>query len=77
MDLEHAMLFGIGVDDSTATGPVRRTHGIVPYTERFGKTKTLVMCASYDTFIDAMEDVFSPESETAENLFVKKSYVIF
>jgi hypothetical protein len=63
MDLEHAMLFGIGIDDSTATGPVRRTHGIVPYTERFGKVKTFsYSSASYDTFIDAMEDVFSPES---------------
>ena len=63
MDLEHAMLFGIGTDDSTATGPVRRTHGIVPYTERFGKVKTFsYSSASYDTFIDAMEDVFSPES---------------
>ena len=63
MDLEHAMLFGIGTDDSTATGPVRRTHGIVPYTERYGKVKTFSYgSASYDTFIDAMEDVFSPES---------------
>ena len=34
MDLENALLFGIGsTDDSTATGPVRRTWGILPYTE--------------------------------------------
>ncbi len=63
MDLEHAMLFGIGTDDSTSTGPVRRTWGIVPYTEAYGKVKTFTYAdASYDTFIDAMEDVFSPES---------------
>ena len=37
MDLEHAMLFGVGSDDSTATGPVRRSWGIVPYTEAYGK----------------------------------------
>ena len=63
MDLEHAMLFGIGTDDTTATGPVRRTWGIVPYAEQYGKVKTFSYgSASYDTFIDAMEDVFSPES---------------
>ena len=63
MDLEHAMLFGIGSDDSTASGPVRRTWGILPYTEAYGKVKTFTYAdASYDTFVDAMEDVFSPES---------------
>ena len=63
MDLEHAMLFGIGSDDSTSTGPVRRTWGILPYTEQYGKVKTFTYSgASYDTFVDAMEDVFSPES---------------
>ena len=63
MDLEHAMLFGIGTDDSTSTGPIRRTWGIVPYTEAYGKVKTFAYAsANYDHFIDAMEDVFSPES---------------
>lgn len=63
MDLEHAMLFGIGSDDTTTTGPVRRTWGIVPYTEAYGKVKTFAYAsANYDHFIDAMEDVFSPES---------------
>jgi len=63
MDLEHAMLFGIGTDDTTATGPIRRTWGIVPYAEQYGKVKTFTYAdASYDTFVDAMEDVFSPES---------------
>ena len=63
MDIEHAMLFGVGIDDSTASGPIRRTHGIVPYTEAFGKVKTFAYAsANYDHFVDAMEDVFSPES---------------
>ena len=63
MDIEHAMLFGVGADDSTTTGPVRRTWGIIPYTEYYGKIKTFqYSSASYDDFIDAMEDVFSPES---------------
>jgi len=63
MDLEHAMLFGVGTDDSTATGPIRRTWGIVPYTEAYGKVKTFAYAsANYDHFIDSMEDVFAPES---------------
>tara|TARA_R110002020_G_scaffold75689_5_gene192401 strand:- start:143 stop:1081 length:939 start_codon:yes stop_codon:yes gene_type:complete len=63
MDMEHAMLFGIGSDDSTTTGPVRRTWGIMPYTEAYGKIKTFTYASSsYDDFIDALEDVFSPES---------------
>jgi len=65
MDLEHAMLFGVGTDDLDTDGgrPIRRTHGIVPYTEMNGKVKTFAYAsANYDHFIDAMEDVFAPES---------------
>ena len=63
MDLEHAFLFGMGTDDSTASGPLRRTWGILPYTEAYGKVKTFSYgSATYDSFVDAMEDVFSPES---------------
>lgn len=63
MDLEHAFLFGVGTDDSTASGPLRRTHGIVPYTEQYGKVKTFAYSSTnYDHFVDSMEDVFSPES---------------
>jgi len=63
MDLENAFLFGMGSDDTTVTGPVRRTWGIVPYTEIYGKTKTFAYAsANYDHFIDAMENVFAPES---------------
>ena len=74
MDLEHAMLFGIGSDDSTSTGPVRRSWGIVPYTEANGKIKTFTYASSsYDDFIDAMEDVFSPESGNSGNKLVLAS----
>ena len=74
MDLEHAMMFGIGSDDSTATGPVRRTWGIVPYTEAYGKIKNFTYASSsYDDFIDAMEDVFSPESGNSGNKLVLAS----
>ena len=74
MDLEHAMLFGVGSDDSTSTGPVRRTWGIVPYTESYGKIKHFTYASSsYDDFIDAMEDVFSPESGNSGNKLVLAS----
>jgi len=74
MDLEHAMLFGVGSDDSTATGPVRRSWGIVPYTEAYGKIKNFTYASSsYDDFIDAMEDVFSPESGNSGNKLVLAS----
>jgi len=74
MDLEHAMLFGIGSDDSTATGPVRRSWGIVPYTEAYGKIKHFTYAGSdYDDVIDAMEDVFSPESGNSGNKLVLAS----
>jgi hypothetical protein len=74
MDLEHAMLFGVGSDDSTSTGPIRRTWGIVPYTEAYGKIKHFTYASSsYDDFIDAMEDVFSPESGNSGNKLVLAS----
>ena len=74
MDLEHAMLFGVGSDDSTATGPVRRSWGIVPYTEAHGKIKHFTYSGSdYDDIIDAMEDVFSPESGNSGNKLVLAS----
>ena len=74
MDLEHAMMFGIGTDDSTSTGPIRRSWGIVPYTEAYGKIKTFTYSgSSYDDIIDAMEDVFSPESGNSGNKLVLAS----
>jgi hypothetical protein len=78
MDIEHAMLFGIGTDDTTSSGPVRRTWGILPYVEQYGKVKMFDYAnASYDTFVDAMEDVFSPESgNSGEKLVLASRKVI-
>jgi len=74
MDIEHAMLYGIGSDDSTATGPIRRSWGILPYTERFGKVKSFTYASStYDDFLTAMEDVFAPESGNSGNKLVLAS----
>jgi len=74
MDIEHAMLYGIGTDDSTATGPVRRSWGILPYTERYGKVKSFTYASStYDDFLTAMEDVFAPESGNSGNKLVLAS----
>ena len=74
MDIEHAMLYGVGTDDSTATGPVRRSWGIIPYTERYGKIKSFTYAGSdYDAFLTAMEDVFAPESGNSGNKLVLAS----
>ena len=62
MDIEHALLFGVGAADESGAGPARKTWGIVPYTEVYGKTKVFTKTSTYNDFLDAMEDVFSPES---------------
>ncbi len=74
MDIEHSMLFGIGSDDSTASGPIRRSWGILPYTERYGKVKSFTYASStYDDFLTAMEDIFAPESGNSGNKLVLAS----
>jgi hypothetical protein len=74
MDIEHAMLFGVGSDDSDASGPVRRSWGIVPYTEKYGKIKSFTYADStYDDFLTAMEDVFAPETGNSGNKLVLAS----
>lgn len=76
MDIEHAMLFGIGASDETAAaGPVRYTHGIVPYTEANGKVYNDFSYSSsdYDKFIDTMEDFFAPESGNSGDKLVLAS----
>ena len=74
MDIEHAMLYGVGSDDSTASGPVRRSWGILPYTERYGKIKSFTYASStYDDFLTAMEDIFAPESGNSGNKLVLAS----
>ena len=77
MDLEHAMLFGIGSAGDTEgsnSANVRYTHGILPYTEANGKIYEFYYDASgYDAFLDAMEDFFAPETGNSGSKLVLAS----
>jgi|TARA_R110000824_G_scaffold333750_2_gene520303 hypothetical protein len=75
MDIEHAMLFGVGAsDESAALGPVRYSHGIVPYVEGNGKNYAFTYASSnYDAFIDAMQDFFAPETGNSGDKLVLTS----
>ena len=78
MDIEQAMLFGIGRSNSEitpgATSPQRHSWGIVPYTEQNGKIYNMTYASSgYDAFLDAMEDFFAPESGNSGNKLVLAS----
>ena len=79
MDIEQAMLFSNGAAGSAAmeqgsTAPVRTSHGIVPYTEQYGKVYNMSYSSSgYDAFLDAMEDFFAPESGNSGNKLVLAS----
>jgi len=79
MDIENAMLFGVGSSSSEVTGtPNRQSHGILPYTQRFGKVYNMNYASSgYDAFLDAMEDFFAPESgNSGEKLVLASRKVI-
>ena len=76
MDLEHAFLYGVGAAsaEAVATAPTRRSWGILPYTESFGKVYNLSYASSgYDAFLDVMEDFFAPESGNSGNKLVLAS----
>ena len=77
MDIEQAMLFGIGSpsNETTAgTAPTRQTHGILPYTQDNGKVYNMSYASSgYDAFLDAMEDFFAPESGNSGDKLVLAS----
>jgi hypothetical protein len=75
MDIEHAMLFGVGASDEAASGgPVRYSHGMVPYTEANGKVYNFDYSSStYDSFIDAMENFFAPETGNSGDKLVLAS----
>ena len=75
MDIENALLFGYGsADESAAAGPLRKTWGILPYTESYGNIKQFTYANSgYDTFVDAMSDIFDPESAAGGNKLVLAS----
>jgi hypothetical protein len=70
MDLEQAFLFQRGgvYDDAAAHADggftkKRYTWGILPYTESYGKVYNFSYGgSSHDSFTDAMEDYFAPES---------------
>jgi hypothetical protein len=66
MDIENALLFGYGASDDAVGGAaasLRKTWGILPYTEINGKIKAFTYASSgYDDFVDAMSDIFDAES---------------
>ncbi len=63
MDIENALLFGYGEVNESSTSQQRKTWGILPYTEVYGKVKTFTYASSgYDDFVDAMSDIFDAES---------------
>ena len=75
MDIEHAMLFGVGKSDESGSGPRRYSHGIVPYIKaNGGKTADFTAAGSdYDDFIDYMEDYFAPEKGNSGDKLVLAS----
>jgi hypothetical protein len=78
MDIEQALLFGVGSSSNDAvadTGaPNRYTHGILPYTQSNGKVYNMSYASSgYDAFLDAMEDFFAPEGGNSGNKLVLAS----
>jgi hypothetical protein len=77
MDIEQAMLFGMGSasnETSAGTAPTRYSWGILPYTETYGKIYNMSYASSgYDAFLDAMEDYFAPESGNSGNKLVLAS----
>ena len=61
IDIEEAMLFGKGYND--VVNKKRYTWGILPYTEEYGKVYSFnYATTNFDSFLDAMEDYFAPES---------------
>lgn len=74
MDIEHAMLFGIGRSDEAGSGPERHSWGIIPYVEQFGNIYDFTYTgSSYDTFLTHMENFFAPESGNSGNKLVLTS----
>ena len=77
MDIETGMLFGVGsssYETTAGTAPIRKTWGILPYTEQNGKIYSMSYASSgYDAFLDAMEDFFAPESGNSGNKLVLAS----
>ncbi len=64
MDLEQAHLFQYGGVYADSAGKSKRyTWGILPYTEQYGKVYNFSYGGTtHDSFTDAMQDYFAPES---------------
>ena len=79
MDIEHAMLFGVGrygteTNNSTQSATRRYSWGMLPYTSKNGKIYGFKYSDDgYDAFLDAMEDFFAPESGNSGNKLVLAS----
>lgn len=78
MDLEQAHLFQVGgiMSDAGADCPAgkRYTWGILPYTEAYGKVYNFSYGSSnQDSFMDAMQDYFAPESGNSRRKLVLAS----
>jgi len=83
MDIEHAMLYGIGRSDESASGPVRHSWGIMPYAEAHGYNDGSgnafsygdgsTAGAQYDEFLDWLKDFMSPESGNSGSKLVLAS----
>jgi len=74
MDIEHAMLFGVGKDDSTSTGPKRYSWGILPHASSNGTNASFTYASSgYDAVMDYMETMFAPESGNSGDKLVLTS----
>jgi hypothetical protein len=75
MDIEQAMLFGVGASSNETGGaPTRTSWGILPYTESYGKVYNMTYASSgYDAVLDAMEDFFAPESGNSGDKLVLAS----
>ena len=77
MDLEQALLYGVGKADESGSGPQRHTWGIIPYTRAYGKSGGVYNFtysgSGYDAFVDTMEDFFHPESGNSGSKLVLAS----
>jgi hypothetical protein len=77
MDIEHAMLFGVGTangTDDAGSDNIRYSWGILPYTEQFGNTYDFTYADSgYDAFLDTMENFFAPETGNSGSKLVLAS----
>ena len=78
MDIEHALLFGVGMSDDVtglSSAPKRMTHGVMPYIRANGGKvdDTFSTSSSYDTFMDYMESFFAPEKGNSGDKLVLAS----